>query len=88
MKIDKTTPPRVYIVAEDGREVEIGYACEFDFDTGDITLPENLPAGSRVFVDGEFLIETAMPIVPRNMVKTSLRMNVLSAAIGAALYAG
>jgi hypothetical protein len=74
-----------------GKHVDISYACEFDHGTKTIELPNNLPGGSEVFVDGEYLCTTAIALEERakhmrNMSRRPFRTNLLSAAIGAALY--
>lgn len=74
-----------------GEEFDITYACTIDHDKQNIELPSNLPGGSEVYVDGEYLCTTAVPLGERaarmkNMRKTSMRPSLLAVAIGAALY--
>lgn len=85
-----TTPPTVTVFVG-GEAVDISYACEFDCEKGTIELPDNLPGGSEVYVDGKYLCTTAVSLEERasrmkNMRKTSMRPSLLAVAIGAALY--
>lgn len=88
----KFVTPEVTVVIN-GQAIDISYACEFDHEKGLITLPDNLPGGSEVYCDGVHLITTAVDLTEKpKMVQgmrkgvRPMRMNILAACIGAALY--
>jgi hypothetical protein len=83
--------PAVVTVLVGDEHIDISYACEFDCGAGTIELPDNLPGGSQVYVDYEYLCTTAVSIEERaanmrNMRRTPLRPSLLAVAIGAILY--
>lgn len=83
-------PPTVTVRIGE-HEIDISYACEFNCDTHEIELPDNLPGGMEVYVDGQYLCTTAVSLAERSehmarMSKGPGKRNVLSVAIGAALY--
>lgn len=83
--------PKVTVLGAGGEHIDISYACEFDYEKGEITFPDNLPGGSEVYVNNVFLCTTAVSLEERaahmrNMVRKPFRQKLLAVAIGAALY--
>lgn len=87
-----TTPPTITVLV-DGEHIDISYACEVDCEAETIELPDNLPGGSEVYVDGKYLTTTAVSLAERaeylrNAKQGPKRRNLLAVAIGAVLYGG
>lgn len=78
--------PTVTILAG-GEHIDISYACTFNHDTHKVVLPDNLPGGSEVYVDGVHIHTTPIELADREKYvgQTSrgrFARNLLAAAIG------
>lgn len=88
MEVTPATP--VVTVLVNGAHIDITYACEFDHATQKITLPDNLPEASEVYVDYEHHIHTT-PVSITSQLRTlprkerPFKRNLLAACIGAIL---